>query len=313
VIKVRGPKPSMPGLLLWAVGLLFFAALIGTLIQAGCERGKKDAVPAMRPQSAEPDDVRSPGAASPDSKEPSQGEADPVILTPKKNVDRQSSQPCIALIIDDLGQADPALVLRLGSLNVPLTVAILPFLSYSHDSAHIAMSKNMEIILHMPMEPIGYPGPGKNPGPGAVLSDQPEAEVRERVASAMRAIPFAVGLNNHMGSRITPDRVRMAWILDEVRKKHWYFLDSRTEKDTVAMEVARELGIPALERKVFLDDSSDPTEIAYQWERAMALAKQEGQVVIIGHVHPGTIAFLEKAIPSAKSEMLFVKASALAR
>jgi polysaccharide deacetylase 2 family uncharacterized protein YibQ len=222
-------------------------------------------------------------------------------------------KPLIALVIDDLGQADLALVLRLCSLNIPLTTAVLPFLAHSRDSARIASSKGMEVMLHMPMEPVGYPGPGRDPGPGAVLFDLPEATVRQRVAQAMQDIPHAVGLNNHMGSRITSDRARMAWILEEAKKSNWYFLDSRTEKDTIAMEVAREVGIPALERKVFLDDSLDPAEMAYQWERAMALAKQEGQTVIIGHIHTATVAFLEKAIPAATKEITFVKASALAR
>ena len=296
----------MPRLLLWTAGLLFFAVLIGVLIQADRERGRKDVVPATAPQNAKPDNLRPLQTDSPDA-------TGPVVLTPKKTDGKQPSPPCIALIIDDLGQADLALVLRLCSLNVPLTVAILPFLQHSHDSARAANSSGLEVILHMPMEPVGYPGPGKNPGPGAVLSDQSETEVRERIVLAMRDIPFAVGLNNHMGSRITPDRERMAWILDEVKKKHWYFLDSRTEKDTIALELARELGIPALARKVFLDDSSNPAEIAYQWERAMALAKQEEQVVIIGHIHYETVAFLENVIPAVKNEMIFVKASALAR
>jgi polysaccharide deacetylase 2 family uncharacterized protein YibQ len=198
-------------------------------------------------------------------------------------------------------------------MNIPITTAVLPFLTHSRDSANIARSKGMEVILHMPMEPVGYPGPGRDPGPGAVLFDLPETTVRQRVAQAMQDIPHAVGLNNHMGSRITSDRARMSWILEEAKKSNWYFLDSRTEKGTVALEVAREVGVPALERKVFLDDSLDPAEMAYQWDRAMAMAKQEGQAVIIGHIHAATVAFLEKALPAATKEITFVKASALAR
>ena len=313
MIRKRSAKPSASKLLLWTVGLLLFFVMIGVLIQTGREREKNDVAPSVFPQNTKTDNAQPAQTASPDSNKPSPGVPGAIVLTPEKNAVKQSSQPLIALIIDDLGQVDLALVSRICSLNIPMTVAILPFLPHSHDSARVANSRGLEVILHMPMEPVGYPGLGKNPGPGAVMSVQSEAEVRERVVSAMRDIPFAVGLNNHMGSRITPDRARMAWILDEAKKNNWFFLDSRTEKDTVAMEVARELGIPALERKVFLDDSHNPAEIAHQWERAMALAKQEGQVVIIGHIHLETIAFLEKAIPAVKNEMVFVRASVLAR
>ena len=310
--KSRGTKLSMPRGLLWAVVLLFFGALIGALIQSACEQKQSEAAPAA-PQSVQPNGARPPQAASGSIKKPSPVAPTAIVPTPERTAAKQSTQPRVALIIDDLGQVDPALTSRLGALNIPMTVAVLPFLPHTRDSAHIARSSGMEIILHMPMEPIGYPGPGRNPGPGAVLFDQSEAEVRERVASAMKDVPFAVGLNNHMGSRITPDRVRMAWILEEVKKTRWYFLDSRTEKDTVALEVARELGIPALERKVFLDDSPDPAEMSHQWERAMAIAKQDGWVVIIGHIHVGTLEFLEKAVPAARREVVFVKAPEMAR
>jgi len=225
----------------------------------------------------------------------------------------QMPLPRIALVIDDLGQADLALVQRLCNLDVPLTVAVLPFLQHTRESAAIAHQRGKEVILHMPMEPIGYPAAGKNPGPGAILFEQPEAEVRERVRRAMKEIPFAVGLNNHMGSRITPDAEKMAWVLGEVKKSNWYFLDSRTEKDTVALEVARKLGIPSMQRKVFLDDNPSVAEMTHQWERALAFAGQDGQAVVIGHIHPETLAFLEAALPAAKREVKFSYASELAR
>jgi polysaccharide deacetylase 2 family uncharacterized protein YibQ len=105
----------------------------------------------------------------------------------------------------------------------------------------------------------------------------------------------------------------MAWVLGEVKKSGLYFLDSRTEKDTVALDVARELGVPALERKGFLDDSLDAAEMARQWERALAMAQHDPCVVVIGHIHVETIEFLEKAVPAAKGEVAFVHASAMAR
>jgi polysaccharide deacetylase 2 family uncharacterized protein YibQ len=326
VARRRGSKPSTPWLLLWGVGLLISGALVGTAIQSSCEKKWNDAASVTAPiqnipQDTQQDDVRSSGVTpsapvSPVPEKKLPGAAPSAAPAPKNSTAKLTPQPLkprIALIIDDLGHVDPALVKRLCSLNIPLTVAVLPFLPHSRDSVRIARSRGMEIILHMPMEPVGYPGQGKNPGQGAVLFDQSEAEVKKRVKQAMGNIPFAVGLNNHMGSRITPDRTRMAWILGEVKKAGWYFLDSRTEKDTVAIEVARELGIPALERNVFLDDSLDPIEMARQWGRALALARQEGQVAIIGHIHSETIAFLEKAVPAAMNEAIFIKASDLAR
>jgi hypothetical protein len=163
------------------------------------------------------------------------------------------------------------------------------------------------------MEPIGYPGPSKNPGPGAVLYALSETEVREAVRKAMDAIPHCKGVNNHMGSRITPDRKRMTWILEEIRARHCFFVDSRTEKDSVAFDVAQELKVPTVQRKVFLDDDKSYDAMAKQWERAIAIARKDGQVLIIGHIYPETVEALEKLIPKSRGEVQFVKAGDLVR
>jgi hypothetical protein len=44
------------------------------------------------------------------------------------------------------------------------------------------------------------------------------------------------GVNNHMGSRITPDQARMTWVLEEIKARQCFFVDSRTEKDSVAFD-----------------------------------------------------------------------------
>jgi polysaccharide deacetylase 2 family uncharacterized protein YibQ len=219
--------------------------------------------------------------------------------------------PRIALVIDDLGYAPPELVTRLCAQAIPFDVAVLPYLEFTHQSAEIAHGRGKEVMLHLPMEPMGYPAPGKDPGRDAILWDLPEAQVRERVRKAMDDIPFRQGVNNHMGSKITPDRTRMNWVLQEIKARNYFFIDSRSTKDSVAYAVAEQLGIRAAERKVFLDDDKDPAAITKQWDRALALAHAEGQVVVIGHIYPETVTVLETLVPAARSSVTFVKASAL--
>lgn len=221
--------------------------------------------------------------------------------------------PRLALVIDDLGYMAPELVTRLCSLPVPFSVAVLPYQEHTRESAEIAHRLGKEVMLHLPMEPIGYPGPGRDPGPHAILYSLPEAEVRQRVRRALDEVPFRAGVNNHMGSRITPDRTRMTWVLQEVKARKGFFVDSRTEKDSVAFEVAGRLGIPAVARKVFLDDDKAFPEMEKQWARALKLAEKEGEVLIIGHIYPETVEALEKLVPRSRSQVRFVPAGQLAR
>lgn len=145
------------------------------------------------------------------------------------------------------------------------------------------------------------------------MFDMDEAAVRSAVRKALDSVPHVKGVNNHMGSRITPDLKRMTWILEEVKARRCFFVDSRTEKDSVAFDLAEKLKIRAIQRKVFLDDDKSFDEMERQWERALGIARKEGQVVIIGHIYPETVEALEKLIPRTKGEVRFVKAGDLVK
>lgn len=298
----RKGRISSLALVGWAVLMLGLGLGVGLMLgQQGCGRreapAKREAPEPKKPEKrpAEPKAKPGPEPAKPSRPEP------------------ESGLPRLALVIDDLGYMQPELVTRLCSLPIPFSVAVLPYQEFSRESAQIAHRLGKEVMLHLPMEPIGYPGPGRDPGPNAILYNLPESEVRQRVRMALDAIPFRAGVNNHMGSRITPDRTRMTWVLQEIKARKCFFVDSRTEKDSVAFDVAEELGIRAVQRKVFLDDDKAFAEEEKQWDRALKLAEKDGSVLIIGHIYPETVAALEKLVPRTKGQVRFVTAGELAQ
>jgi len=215
--------------------------------------------------------------------------------------------PKVALIIDDLGHAPPELVRRLCALEIPFSAAVLPYLEFSRESARLVHESGKEVLLHLPMEG----GPDADPGPHALRLSQDEATVRALVRKALLEVPYRRGVNNHMGSRFTTDPRRMDWVLEELKRARLFFVDSRTTKDTVAWERARRLGVPTIQRQVFLDDTTAEDELRRQWDRALELARQEGQVVVIGHLHPETLAALERWVPQVQGKVRFVKVSTL--
>ena len=257
-------------------------------------------------------------APKPEPKKPEKKPAEPKVKPATESAKPQSHQPertlpRMALVIDDLGYMQPELVTRLCSLPVALSVAVLPYQEHTRESAEVAHRLGKEVLLHLPMEPIGYPGPGRDPGPNAVLYNLAEAEVRRRVRMALDEIPYRVGVNNHMGSRITPDRTRMGWVLQEIKARKFFFVDSRTEKDSVAYDLAEELGVPAVQRRVFLDDDKAFPEMEKQWERALKLAEKDGFELIIGHIYPETVEALEKLVPRSKGLVRFVRAGEIVK
>jgi polysaccharide deacetylase 2 family uncharacterized protein YibQ len=272
--------------------------------QQGC--GRREAPPTKRDAAPGPEPRKS-------DRKPAEPKAKPQEAARPQSPEPERALPRFALVIDDLGYMQPELVTRLCSLPVAFSVAVLPFQEHTRESADIAHRLGKEVMLHLPMEPLGYPGPGRDPGPNAILYNLPEPEVRRRVKMALDDIPHRAGVNNHMGSRITPDRLRMGWVLQEVKARKLFFVDSRTEKDSVAYDAAEQLGIPAVQRKVFLDDDKAFAEMEKQWERALRLAEKDGSVLIIGHIYPETVEALEKLVPRSRSQVRFVTAGQLAR
>ncbi len=291
--------------------MLLLGLGLGLLLSnQGCGRSRSRSIEKQAPKAEpSPRNERKATRPAPMESTPAEGKVKP---EPDK-VEPKSDLPRMAIVIDDFGYAPTELVRRLCAQSIPFSAAVLPFQEYTQQSAQILHDARKEIMLHLPMEPVGYPGPGKDPGPRAVMYDLSEAEVRARVRKALLEVPWRKGVNNHMGSRITPDRKRMTWILQEIKRSGCFFVDSRTEKDSVAFDVAVSLEIPSVQRKVFLDDDKSFEEMAKQWQRALAIAHKEGQVLVIGHIYPETVEALEKLVPRSRGEVRFVKASELAR
>jgi len=218
--------------------------------------------------------------------------------------------PRLAIIIDDLGGRSDVFE-TLKSLARPLTVAVLPELPLSARIAAEAPRAGMEVLLHLPLEPYHYPE--VDPGPGALLMAMPVEEAVQLVQKHLAAFPVA-GVSTHMGSRFTEDRERMGRILEPIKERGLFFVDSLTSNQSVAWRVAQEMGIPALRRHVFLDPELDELTVRRELQAAVALAERRGAAVAIGHGHPLTLRLMQEMIPRWEARGIrLVKASELLR
>jgi hypothetical protein len=148
------------------------------------------------------------------------------------------------------------------------------------------------MLLHQPMEPREEGG--KNPGAGVLLTSMSAAALRAQVRANLAAVPNAVGVNNHMGSRFTADAAGLDALMAEIKAHGLFWLDSRTTAETRGVEVARTVGVPALTRDIFIDAELDADSIRRQVRRLVTVARLHGTAVGIGHPHPETIAVLRE-------------------
>ncbi|MCV4285847.1 divergent polysaccharide deacetylase family protein [Pseudomonas capsici] len=199
----------------------------------------------------------------------------------------------LSLIIDDLGQ-NPARDSRTLALPGPVTLAIMPDTPHASEFARQAHAAGKTVMLHMPMDPAT--------GPYAWHPGLPLPELESRLNAALLKVPYAAGINNHMGSRMTSEPVAMAWLMEELQRRHMFFVDSRTSAKTVAAAAAQRIGLASVSRDVFLDDERTAEAITRQLQIAIKLAHKQGSVVIIGHPYPVTLDVLERELPRLKAQ-----------
>jgi len=204
----------------------------------------------------------------------------------------RAEPPRVAIIIDDMGM-NSAIAKEFAQLSFPLTFSIFPYAPHALEVAKLFHESGQQIMLHVPMEPHGYPD--VDPGPGALLDSMNDQQLLFRFSEELTTIPGIVGINNHMGSRLTENKHIMALFMNYLRDKPLFFIDSRTTAGTVAFDEAIKAGIPAGQRDVFLDNVRDEQYILAQLRKLIALARIKKTAVGIGHPYPETVAALQRA------------------
>jgi polysaccharide deacetylase 2 family uncharacterized protein YibQ len=216
----------------------------------------------------------------------------PVFTSQEKKIENL----LIAIVIDDVG---PDIEGTEQAINLPSTVTLsfLPYAEHLREQVKKAREKGHELLLHMPMEPMGR----AYPGPDALLTDLPMDELMRRLNKALSSFSGFDGVNNHMGSKFTSYEEGMSMVINELQERHLFFLDSRTIKDSVGLKIAQEKGLPSIARDVFLDDDQSPEAIKKQLEITEQIAQHQGYAVAIGHPHPTTMKVLAEWTAKAPS------------
>lgn len=207
-----------------------------------------------------------------------------------------SGRPQIAIVIDDCG-LDRRRTQRAAQLPGQITMAFLPYAGELAAQTRFARSEGQEVMLHMPMQPLG----AADPGPQALTVDLAAETIIGRLNAALAAVPFAVAVNNHMGSRATADARVMDTVTRELARSGYGFLDSRTSSKALGFEAAAALGMPRASRDVFLDHEMTPAFVESALAKLEHTARAHGVAVAIGHPHGVTLDALERWIPEAEA------------
>ncbi len=191
----------------------------------------------------------------------------------------------LSIIIDDMGY-DNYVADKFMSLHLPLAFSFLPDAPLTPKLAKEFDKKGYTIMIHMPSQPLDYPK--DDPGKNAIYVTTSKKRTMFLLRRAFKIIPEAMGLNNHMGSRILLDKTHLSYIMEFLQANHLFFVDSATVKNSLGCMEARRFNVLCARRRVFLDNKKNVVYIKHQLKVALDMLKRRSSVVAIGHCNINT-------------------------
>ncbi len=218
-------------------------------------------------------------------------------ITSSKVESAEKKKAELIILIDDMGHS---LSLNQAALNLPgpVSFAFLPFAHFSQRLAKEAHERQKDVLLHAPMQSIYNHALGK----GGMTESMDELAFKQTLRKNIAAIPHLVGVNNHMGSKLTSLSLQMQWTMQVVKEHDLFFVDSRTTGKSVAWQEAKKQGVSSLRRDIFLDHVISWEAMSLQYKKALAIARKHGSVLVIAHPHALTIKFLKAKLPQLAQE-----------
>lgn len=125
----------------------------------------------------------------------------------------------LAIVIDDIGyrtKEDSAIY----ALPKEVSVAIIPNAPYATERAKKAYLQKRDILIHLPMQPKDKSKPIEA---DVLMVNDSQDEINQLIRTARRQVPYAIGLNNHMGSGATADRLTMTNLMQVLLKEQLFF------------------------------------------------------------------------------------------
>ena len=198
--------------------------------------------------------------------------------------------PHIGICIDDCGGANPTNsstpIYKMLHLPFKMTFAVMPYNSYTNQSAEEIYNHGSEVILHQLMGYISNPNPS---GAGWIRDNMTLSEVRSTVSTNLDSLPHIIGMNNHTGSLITQQSDKMQVCIEELKSRGLFFYDSRTITTSIAYNKAKENGLLTGERDLFIDgNNKDEAKALIQSLALQAIYAPNVPHLAIGHIRNDT-------------------------
>ncbi|HEC2790819.1 TPA: divergent polysaccharide deacetylase family protein [Campylobacter jejuni] len=210
------------------------------------------------------------------------------------NLNKNSKKPKLAIIIDDMANANQ--VRGLKALNLKLNPSFFPPDKNHSETPKLAL-KFAFYMVHLPLAAINY----NKPELDTLNPNDSKERILKKIKQIKKDFKNLRYINNHTGSLFTSNEEAMRKLYEALKNQNIFFVDSKTIGNSKANKIAKELSIPYIQRDVFLDNEDDVNYVKKQLKSAVELAQKKGFAIAIGHPRKNTFKALEQSKDLLKS------------
>ncbi len=170
-----------------------------------------------------------------------------------------SEAPKIVIILGGMGLNEKLSAKAAKELPADITLAFAPYGDNLQAQVDKARANGHEVLLQLPLEPVGYPA--TNPGPKTLLVDGPDAANLESLQWHMSRFTGYTGVVNYMGGRFLSAAPAIKPMLVELKKRGILFLEDGSLPLSATDGVAKSMQMPVRHANSVIDLDGNPTSI----------------------------------------------------
>ena len=209
----------------------------------------------------------------------------------------------IAFVVTDLDKSSLKLYRAFMKSPLVFSAALRPDKGEAVRVAKEVRQEHHDVLLHLPMEPKGYPR--VDPGKDAILLDLSRIEIEDRIARCLSSIGPVQGVVSRLGSAALNDPDVMRAVLEEMKRRDLPFIDAHNQGASMTEEIGEETGARTLMAGGDLDDEKGTAaSVRAKLRELTAAAVQKGSLIVMVHPSPLVLDILESEIPKMKAQGL---------
>jgi polysaccharide deacetylase 2 family uncharacterized protein YibQ len=217
--------------------------------------------------------------------------------------------PRIAIVVGGLGMSQTGTQKAISALPEDVTLAFASLGSSLNRWAEEARGEGHEILLQIPLEPIGYPD--TNPGEHTLLVSPDRHRNRQDLHWNLGRMTAYAGVINHMGSRFTGEDAAMLPFLGEIGERGLFYLDDGSIPQSRATAIGEALQVPVMTADLVIDQDRSVDAIERSLRQLESIAAERGVAVGVASAFPTSVETIARWAGEAPARgVMIVPASA---